>query len=86
MLALSKLYWYSQIPELPNTDQVSYLTKQYWNKGVMATFEYISNLPETVSTLTQKGVTAARENPEIKKFLNSFYESSQTPAVAEKKK
>lgn len=46
----------------------------------MTTFEYLSNLPETVSTWTQKGVQAAWENQEVKKFLDSFNQSPASSA------
>ncbi|KAI4460111.1 micos complex subunit mic13 [Holotrichia oblita] len=69
-----------EIPELPKTSKISYLTKQYWNQGVSATFRFIGNLPSHIVDWSSKGIDAAKNNEEIKKFFDSF---SSAPAVAE---
>lgn len=73
-----------QIPELPQSNQVSYLTKRYWNQGVTATFVYLSNLPETACSYVKKGINQAQQNPEIKKFYESLSAPSQEPKVEKK--
>ncbi|GJQ82566.1 hypothetical protein Trydic_g13021 [Trypoxylus dichotomus] len=68
------------IPELPSTNRVSYLTKQYWNQGVSATFLYVGELPTHICNWTSKGIDAAKSNEEIKRFIDSF--SSPPPPAA----
>lgn len=51
----------------------------------MTTFEYLSNLPDTVNKWTKKGVEAARNNPEIKNFLNSFSSTPSATPTTEKR-
>lgn len=50
----------------------------------MTTFEYLSNLPDTVSNWTKKGFEAVYENPEVKKFLDSFSAVKTLPASENK--
>ncbi|XP_018579220.1 MICOS complex subunit MIC13 homolog QIL1 isoform X2 [Anoplophora glabripennis] len=61
-----------ELPELPETERLSSLAKRSWNKGVMVTFKYISQFPNTVSNWTNKGIQKALENEDIKNFVNSF--------------
>lgn len=58
--------------------------KQYWNEGVTATFVYIGDFPQHVTSWTAKGVEAAKSNEELKKFFNSL--STQTVPDVETKK
>lgn len=65
---------------------MSFLTKHYWNQGVTATFEYLSDLPETACGYVKKGIEQAQKNPDVKKFFESFSSlQQQQPAAAEKK-
>lgn len=57
---------------MPETDRVSVLAKESWNKGVLTTFEFIANLPETINNWSSKGIDAAMKNSEIKKIAESF--------------
>ncbi|XP_017781535.1 PREDICTED: MICOS complex subunit MIC13 homolog QIL1 [Nicrophorus vespilloides] len=71
-----------EIPDLPNSDCISYATKQCWNAGVTKTFEFLKDLPEHTCEWTDKGWKAVNGNPEIKKFIDSF---TAPPALPEKK-
>ncbi|KRT83760.1 hypothetical protein AMK59_4415 [Oryctes borbonicus] len=71
-----------EIPELPSTNRVSYLTKQYWNQGVTATFRFLGDFPTYVSDWTSKGINAAKSNEEIKKFIDSFSSAPPPAAIA----
>lgn len=70
-----------QIPELPSRNQVSYLTKHYWNQGVLTTFKFLSELPQTINGYVKKGIEKASENPEIKNFINSISGNQSPPSV-----
>mgnify|MGYP000338965999 CR=1 FL=1 len=34
-----------QVPEFPKISDITYTTKNYWNKGVTASFVFLSELP-----------------------------------------
>lgn len=57
---------------MPETDRISILAKESWNKGVLTTFKFIANLPETIDNWSATGIDAAMKNPEIKTFAESF--------------
>lgn len=61
-----------QIPDLPKSERVSYLVKQYWNDAVMCSFDFLTKLPEKTSKLTQRGFNAVVENQEVKKMFDSL--------------
>jgi hypothetical protein len=44
-----------QVPELPKVEEISYLAKNYWNKGVIASFVFLSNLPNKTAELSKQG-------------------------------
>ncbi|KAK9739083.1 MICOS complex subunit MIC13, QIL1 [Popillia japonica] len=72
-----------EIPELPKSSRISYLTKLYWNQGVLASFRFIGDLPSHAVDWTNKGIAAVKNNEEIKKFCDSF---SSAATVAEPQK
>lgn len=57
---------------MPETENSGQLAKEYWNAGVRATFRFLVNLPDCTKAYAKKGVDALLENPEIKKFVDSF--------------
>jgi len=78
-----------QIPELPNSKCISYMTKQYWNAGVTNTFSFIGDLPEHISGWTESGMKALGENPEVRKLVDSVKAPpvpAPAPAEVEKQK
>jgi hypothetical protein len=44
-----------QVPELPKVEEISFLVKNYWNKGVMASFVFLSDLPNKTAKLSKQG-------------------------------
>ena len=44
-----------QVPELPKVDEVCFTAKNYWNKGVIASFIFLSNLPNKVTEWSKQG-------------------------------
>ncbi|GLV44102.1 QIL1 [Carabus blaptoides fortunei] len=68
-----------ELPSLPQTNEVSYLAKHYWNKGVISTFGFLANIPTYVGEMTAKGFDSVMDNVEIK---NLFVSTADT--VAEK--
>ncbi|XP_030756719.1 MICOS complex subunit MIC13 homolog QIL1 isoform X2 [Sitophilus oryzae] len=61
-----------ELPEIPPTDNVSQLATEYWNRGVRASFAFLVRLPECSKHYIKKGVDQVLENPEVKKFVDSF--------------
>ncbi|KAJ8985775.1 hypothetical protein NQ317_014428 [Molorchus minor] len=75
-----------ELPELPQSESLSSLVKQSWNAGVMATFKFLSELPDTANTWTKRGIDKALENEEFRNFINSFSSKSvESQPVIEKK-
>lgn len=66
------------MPEVPETENVFQLTKEYWNLGVRSTFAFLVKLPDYSREYTKKAADALLENPEIKNFADSF-SGSETP-------
>jgi hypothetical protein len=60
-----------ELPEIPKNERTSQTVKLYWNKGVLSTFQFLSELPHLLNTWTQNGITAILENPDVKMFLES---------------
>lgn len=60
---------------MPETNKLSTLAKESWNIGVLSTFKFISDLPETVSDWSSKGFNSILQNQEIKNFIASFSQS-----------
>lgn len=49
-----------KIPDLPSVTDVSRIVKSSWNKGVIATFQFLSNLPEhTSNAIEASGIKSA---------------------------
>ncbi|XP_044760992.1 MICOS complex subunit MIC13 homolog QIL1 isoform X2 [Coccinella septempunctata] len=67
-----------QLPKLPETEQMHQMVGVYWNRGVIATFNFLQNLPTHVSNWTDKGLDIALKNDEIKKFVDNL-KLSETP-------
>jgi hypothetical protein len=44
-----------QVPELPKIEEVSFMAKNYWNKGVIASFVYLRNLPNKTAEWSKQG-------------------------------
>jgi hypothetical protein len=44
-----------QVPELPKVEEISFLAKNYWNKGVIASFVLLSDLPNQTAQLSKQG-------------------------------
>jgi hypothetical protein len=44
-----------QVPELPKVEELSFLAKNYWNKGVIASFVFLSDLPNQTAQLSKQG-------------------------------
>lgn len=51
---------------------MSTIVKESWNAGILTTFRFIANIPETLGVWSSDGIDAALQNPEIKKFMESF--------------
>ncbi|XP_072384266.1 MICOS complex subunit MIC13 homolog QIL1 isoform X1 [Diabrotica undecimpunctata] len=60
-----------ELPKLPESDVASSIVKESWNKGVLVTFKFLSDLPDSTRELTAKGIDAIKQNEEVKKLLNS---------------
>lgn len=63
------------MPKLPETNEVSYLAKYYWNKGVITSFRFLSNVPSYIGDLSKQGMNAILDNTEIK---TSMLETADT--------
>lgn len=50
---------------------MSYIAKQTWNEGVMKTFKFLRDLPDTVSHYTQHGMDMAMSNEDFKKMFDT---------------
>ncbi|CAH1119299.1 unnamed protein product [Phaedon cochleariae] len=61
-----------ELPDIPEQNELSSFVKQNWNRGVLATFKFLSELPETVKEWTANGYESARQNDEIKKLMESI--------------
>ncbi|XP_046586379.1 MICOS complex subunit MIC13 homolog QIL1 isoform X1 [Neodiprion lecontei] len=61
----------TELPELPSVTDITCLVKSSWNKGVITTFKFISNLPEHTSN--------AIEASGIKGAILSAIDSVNTP-------
>lgn len=57
------------MPKLPETNEVSYLAKYYWNKGVIASFGFLSNIPSYIGDMSKQGMNAILDNSEIKNLM-----------------
>lgn len=44
-----------QVPELPKVDELCFAAKNYWNKGVIASFIFLSNLPNKTTEWSRQG-------------------------------
>jgi hypothetical protein len=44
-----------QVPELPKVDELCFTAKNYWNKGVIASFIFMSNVPNKVTEWSKDG-------------------------------
>jgi hypothetical protein len=40
---------------LPKVEEISFLAKNYWNKGVIASFVFLSDLPNKTTELSKQG-------------------------------
>lgn len=63
---------------MPETNKISTLAKESWNKGVLSTFRFIADLPETVNEWSAKGADKVLQNQDIKNFVESFSKNSST--------
>lgn len=63
---------------MPETENSCQLAKEYWNAGVRATFRFLVKLPDCTKAYAKKGVDVLLENPEIKKFVDSFSSQPDT--------
>ncbi|KAJ8920416.1 hypothetical protein NQ315_005282 [Exocentrus adspersus] len=61
-----------ELPELPERNKISSFAKQSWNAGVLTTFKFISELPQTVRSWSDKGIQKAMQNEDVRNFVNSF--------------
>lgn len=44
-----------EVPELPKVDELCFTAKNYWNKGVIASFIFLSNLPNKTTEWSRQG-------------------------------
>jgi hypothetical protein len=44
-----------QVPQLPKVDELCFTAKNYWNKGVIASFIFLSNLPNKSIEWSKQG-------------------------------
>ncbi|XP_069674933.1 MICOS complex subunit MIC13 homolog QIL1-like [Periplaneta americana] len=44
-----------EVPELPKMDEISFMAKNYWNKGVVASFIFLSDLPNKTTEWSKQG-------------------------------
>ncbi|KAK9871252.1 hypothetical protein WA026_011526 [Henosepilachna vigintioctopunctata] len=66
-----------ELPKLPETEEMHQLVGNYWNKGVLASFDFLQNLPGHVTVWTEKGVDMVLQNEDIKKFIEDLSNSSK---------
>ncbi|KAL3280295.1 hypothetical protein HHI36_017785 [Cryptolaemus montrouzieri] len=66
-----------KLPKLPESEHIHHTIGIYWNKGVIATFDFLRHLPSHFSTWTDKGVDKVLENEEVKKFFDNLRNSSE---------
>ncbi|XP_067006498.1 MICOS complex subunit MIC13 homolog QIL1 [Anabrus simplex] len=50
-----------KVPDLPKTDQISFLTQHYWNKGVIAAFAFLMQIPDKTVEWSKLGYEMAKE-------------------------
>ncbi|XP_065086766.1 MICOS complex subunit MIC13 homolog QIL1 [Ochlerotatus camptorhynchus] len=50
-----------QVPALPTSGEVCFLTKHYWNEGVKGTVHFIHRLPCYLGQWTKKGTDAIKK-------------------------
>ncbi|RZC33670.1 hypothetical protein BDFB_005956 [Asbolus verrucosus] len=72
-----------ETPPIPSGDRASHVIKQYWNKGVVATFQFVGRLPHQLNTWTKTGINSILENPDVKKL---FGMSASEETVPQEKK
>ncbi|XP_045463487.1 MICOS complex subunit MIC13 homolog QIL1 [Harmonia axyridis] len=60
------------LPKLPETEQMHQMVGVYWNRGILATFDFLQHLPTHVSNWTDKGMDMALKNEEVKKLIENF--------------
>ncbi|XP_050293125.1 MICOS complex subunit MIC13 homolog QIL1 isoform X2 [Anthonomus grandis grandis] len=68
-----------ELPEVPHTENVGQLAKEYWNCGVRATFAFLIKLPDYTKEYASKGAESLMENQEIRNFIESF--TSEKPVA-----
>ena len=44
-----------QVPELPKVEELCFTAKNYWNKGVIASFIFLGNLPNKMTEWSRQG-------------------------------
>ncbi|KAB0802435.1 hypothetical protein PPYR_04621 [Photinus pyralis] len=80
----AKDYLPVQIPELPKSNQTSYLLKRLWNKGVSTSCLFLADLPDNISKWTKNSFDVVMSNGEIKKLFGTFGQSPAPESVANK--
>ncbi|XP_066149831.1 MICOS complex subunit MIC13 homolog QIL1-like [Euwallacea fornicatus] len=68
-----------ELPNVPESENMCQLTKEYWNVGVKTTFRFLVQLPSCSRALMRKGADFLLENPEIRKFVDSFSSAPKSP-------
>ncbi|XP_033606595.1 MICOS complex subunit MIC13 homolog QIL1 isoform X2 [Cryptotermes secundus] len=66
-----------EVPELPKVEEISFLTKNYWNKGVIASFVFLSDLPNKTAELSKQGYEYVLRQLEQSKQKNTSTTKSQ---------
>jgi hypothetical protein len=56
-----------QVPELPKVDEISFIAKNYWNKGVIASFAFLGNLPTKMTEWSKQGYEYVIRQTELSK-------------------
>jgi hypothetical protein len=56
---------------LPKVEEISFMTKNYWNKSVIASFIFLSNLPNKMTEWSKQGYEYIVRQVELSEQKNS---------------
>jgi hypothetical protein len=60
-----------QVPELPKVEELCFTAKNYWNKGVSASFIFLGNLPNKMTEGSRQGDEYVVEQMEQRQEKNT---------------
>ncbi|EFA11746.1 MICOS complex subunit MIC13 homolog QIL1 [Tribolium castaneum] len=60
-----------ELPQFPSGGSKVYNVQVCWNKGVTATFQFLSELPHKVNKWADEGISAILQNPDMQKVFEA---------------